>query len=328
MLRLFRHPGRWSNFFRDGVRPFFLQYIHHFDFPENKPEDPHSDILLLDRFQAPEVKNVIPYLDKGFKCIIDNVWEDRLNDEQIRLRLLEDYGDSLLCILGANSKWDGAGMTVQNVPSWFWIHEHFWTKDINGDTDYRPKHINDKLFLMPMLKARPIRAKLFEMTKEWHKEAFVSLVDRDVFLPGEYGEIEDMTSQRKMNPDWYDRTLFSIAVETCPAEDEHSSLFITEKTYKPLAFFHPFMTVNKPRSLQWLREQGFETYDNIFDESYDEDEDVFVRIDKVLANIHHFEYDALTLEKMEHNHHWFYNEDEVRRRAESEIINPIREFLA
>lgn len=293
----------------------------HYDFPANVPTDPKTDIIMLDRSINHERKGVIPYLEKGFKCILDNVWEDRLASDQTFFADLDPYKENIYCILGCKSKWDY--IKVIDVPSWFWIHEYYWTKDFV----YSPKNTNDKLFLLPMLKAKQIRKRIFEMTKEYHDESFVSLAESGYFLPGEHGEIVDRYTQRKLNPDWYDRTLFSIVVETSPIEDKHSTLFITEKTFKPLAYFHPFVTFNKPGSLKWIKEQGFETYDNIFDESYDEEIDDEKRLKKVLDNIRYFEYDDTTLDKMKHNHHHFYDEAQVIKRAEEEVINPLREIL-
>jgi len=79
--------------------------------------------------------------------------------------------------------------------------------------------------------------------------------------------------------------------------------------------------------LKWIKEQGFETYSNLFDESYDDELDDEKRLKKVLDNIHHIEYDDLTIQKMEHNHYHFYDEAQVVKRAEEEIINPLREIL-
>ena len=46
--------------------------------------------------------------------------------------------------------------------------------------------------------------------------------------------------------------------------------YFTEKITKPLYYGQPFIVIGFKNSLKFLKEMGFETYDDIFDESYDE----------------------------------------------------------
>ena len=46
--------------------------------------------------------------------------------------------------------------------------------------------------------------------------------------------------------------------------------YCTEKITKPLYYGHPFILIGWKNSLKFLKEMGFKTYDDIFDESYDE----------------------------------------------------------
>jgi hypothetical protein len=48
------------------------------------------------------------------------------------------------------------------------------------------------------------------------------------------------------------------------------SLLISEKTYKPLYYMHPFIVLGCPGTLKYLRSIGFETFPEFFDESYDD----------------------------------------------------------
>lgn len=58
-------------------------------------------------------------------------------------------------------------------------------------------------------------------------------------------------------------------------------LHLTEKTFKPIAMGMPFMLVAPAGSLEYLREYGFRTFGDIWDESYDEETDDFVRLEKI-----------------------------------------------
>ena len=97
-----------------------------------------------------------------------------------------------------------------------------------------------------------------------------------------------------------------------------------------MAFRHPFIVWGQPNVLVKLRELGFKTYDNLFDESYDLEQDNDIRLDKLVANIPTIKnaaYDKLTLDKIQHNHEIFYNEEFVMQQIKKEIIIPILNFF-
>jgi hypothetical protein len=56
---------------------------------------------------------------------------------------------------------------------------------------------------------------------------------------------------------------------------------ITEKTFKAIALEMPFVLVAPAGSLSYLREYGFKTFADIFDESYDLETNDILRIEKV-----------------------------------------------
>ena len=58
---------------------------------------------------------------------------------------------------------------------------------------------------------------------------------------------------------------------------------ITEKTFKAIALEMPFVLVAPAHSLAYLKEYGFQTFDSVFDESYDSETDDIKRIEKVVG---------------------------------------------
>ena len=56
---------------------------------------------------------------------------------------------------------------------------------------------------------------------------------------------------------------------------------ITEKTFKAIALGMPFVLVAAAGSLEYLRSYGFQTFNDIWSESYDEDIDDFLRLEMV-----------------------------------------------
>jgi hypothetical protein len=87
----------------------------------------------------------------------------------------------------------------------------------------------------------------------------------------------------------YQKSYFSIVTETCFLEDQ---LFVTEKTYKPIANGHPYLIIGPTGILAHLREQGYQTYPEIFDESYDDMMPSGTKIETVLNNVR--KYASLT----------------------------------
>jgi len=57
--------------------------------------------------------------------------------------------------------------------------------------------------------------------------------------------------------------------------------FITEKTYKPIAFKAPFIVLGQPGILKFLKTCGYMTFANLWDESYDDEEDPQIRMNKI-----------------------------------------------
>lgn len=59
-------------------------------------------------------------------------------------------------------------------------------------------------------------------------------------------------------------------------------IHLTEKTYKPIAFKQPFLMLAAPRSLQHIKEMGFKTFNEFWDESYDLETDHNKRFEMII----------------------------------------------
>ena len=78
----------------------------------------------------------------------------------------------------------------------------------------------------------------------------------------------------------YIDTVCSIVSET---NDNDYEVFMTEKIWKPIIAQHVFVVHGNYLYLQLLREMGFKTFGNYFDESYDLERDPDKRIDKIVS---------------------------------------------
>jgi hypothetical protein len=90
---------------------------------------------------------------------------------------------------------------------------------------------------------------------------------------------------------------------------------ITEKTFKAIALEMPFVLVAPAGSLEYMREYGFKTFADVFDESYDQETNDIARIEKVVKLLK--DIDVLSakekqqihracLPAVEHNYNHFY----------------------
>jgi len=61
-----------------------------------------------------------------------------------------------------------------------------------------------------------------------------------------------------------------------------SHVFFSEKTYKPIKYFQPFVLINGQYSLQYLRGLGYKTFGGYIDESYDHEPDNEKRIEMAI----------------------------------------------
>jgi hypothetical protein len=73
-------------------------------------------------------------------------------------------------------------------------------------------------------------------------------------------------------------TWVSVITETYYSEYQGHAMFFSEKIYKPIRARHPFILVGAPGSLKALREQGFQTFDKFWSESYDDIQDDTTRL--------------------------------------------------
>ena len=80
--------------------------------------------------------------------------------------------------------------------------------------------------------------------------------------------------------DMYNKGHFNLVVES--DLDGAHEFFLTEKTIKSLITGMPFVVVSTPYFLQHLRELGFHTYNQLWDESYDKIENFSLRVEKIV----------------------------------------------
>jgi len=110
----------------------------------------------------------------------------------------------------------------------------------------------------------------------------------------------------------YEKSYFSLVTET--GMDHY--LRVTEKTFKPIANYHPFIIIGCHGTLAYLRSLGYQTFPELFDESYDQETNIPKRLLMVVDQVEKFvnlskeekdkKYQQVH-EKILHNANLFFN---------------------
>ena len=180
--------------------------------------------------------------------------------------------------------------------SWFWYYMYNKHKDnkFNFTHDHNSSYWHKKHDFLYLNKATRLhRVKLYKKLKDANLldnsiHTFTMLdepirLDKKYELPGidpkdypRFGKDQDIYELP------YIDTVCSIVPET---NDNDYEVFMTEKIWKPIMAQHVFVVHGNHLYLQRLREMGFKTFGNYFNESYDLEQDPNKRIDKIVTLI-------------------------------------------
>jgi hypothetical protein len=195
---------------------------------------------------------------------------------------------------------------------------------------------------------KPWRTKLYNKLTPVLSDNIYSYVGYGIPLQNAQDqEYNNTTWQRYIDPSWYTSTRFSIVSESFIENffyyNNHGAdinvtkinidVNVSEKTYKPCAFKHPFVMWGQPGILNRLHKQGFETFHHCIDETYDTVDDEDLRFEKVVEQIElciadkTIFTDPLTQQKLEHNYNHFYNEEIVFKLFKEQMVDPLLEFI-
>jgi len=284
-----------SMWLSDIIAPHLM--LEYYD--SNKTYNKQSTVFYAP-YYGPESPIQQQFLEDGFKIVYDNLWEAPVVD---------------------TSKYI--------MQHWDWIrhYESLWYRHLGYHT-YQPNRNFKKLALMPMRLVKPHRTLAAEKLQPWLHDFVWSYVYQGRELPNGGDAINDWNTQRLFHHEWYDDTCFSFVSETY-VELINDRVLISEKAYKPIAFYHPFVILGPAGILQSLRNFGFETFDNLFDENYDTELNWHQRLDCLVKNVSEFKkqpYDMLTQQKIQHNHALFFDHAVSCKYINEQIIEPLLNY--
>ena len=94
------------------------------------------------------------------------------------------------------------------------------------------------------------------------------------------------------------------------------TIFLSEKTFKPIAMKHPFIIASRPKTLEYIRKMGYKTFSPLIDELYDLVDDDYARIKMIVEEFKRLsqntpeqwiEWQKNVKEIVEHNYNIFIN---------------------
>ena len=285
------------------------------------------------------------HLDEGFRIIYDAKNEHYLPGKE-SYRLIEkfqQYPGQVMCIISGQTALHIPGVKVVATPYWYWYMDQQNWRNFKLDT-WQPKRDPRYKYFMQISLPRQDRNDLYNKLEKRHllEHSLHSFRGQNIFLPGDVDPTTyDGNWQRYINPDWYQQTWFSLTVETYinDSHDEHKgfsltqdeNLFFSEKTYKAFACQHPFVLASTYHNLSYVRTQGFETFPELFDESYDYEPDFDQRMNRVCDAVQNFRqqeyYNPRVQEKIRHNHARFFNRALTHKFIQETVIFPVLDFL-
>ncbi len=122
---------------------------------------------------------------------------------------------------------------------------------------------------------KPHRKQIVDFLEKSDVKGLLSASWKNLILDGSLSEDNWPAKNSNLyyyhNREHFFNSYFSIITESHFADSLGSlNLGFTEKTWKPIINFHPFCIVGAKNSLSKLKELGFETFTELFDEKYDE----------------------------------------------------------
>ena len=319
--RLIFNPQDYSNFAQAWVQPVVRQK---FDLISCEETEIQPRDIIFTTYQTAREPNAWykAYKESGHRVIVEH-----LVDSDVDTPSLVVNGDLVL----RNGSW----MWYREALNYTWV----------GYNSYVPRRRIDRSFLLLMNKQRDHRDRILQDLEPLLANSLYSYVDRGIAIQDE--DVRDASRDNiywlwYFNPAWYDRTAFSVVAESWMRSDAwfrnpefpNFKTEVSEKIYKPMAYSHPQIVYGSEDTLSYLRGNGFETWDNLWDESYDSvarDSDRFQAVSRTVYQAvkdHSLgQWDQLTQQKLQHNADRFWNLALVTERFHAEITGDIMEYI-
>jgi hypothetical protein len=144
----------------------------------------------------------------------------------------------------------------------------------------------------------------------------------------DYADIANVHGYGFESKQIYLDTFFHIVGETIYYQDECPSGYVSEKPFKPMAHFQPFVFAGPCGVLNHLKEIGFKTFHPYIDETYDTIEDDNLRMDeirKVIIKLGNMSKDEMIQFTLDVKHILYHNYRTLFNYGTNQIQNEYRD---
>lgn len=266
---------------------------------------------------------------KGFRFIIASPWESRANTRFNNI--INSYG-------------------AHAYTSWYGEHDWFWFFMLERHERYKNNFVIDHAtkkydFLYLNKMPRSHRRALFDKLQQTDildnsLYSFIG-IEQPIRLPKEYESlsVKDGIYQFE-NVNHQDQDLFEkpyndskISLIT-ESNVNNNEVFITEKIWKAIIMKHVFVVYGNCHTLNVLRQQGFKTFGELFDEDYDNESDPVIRMERLIElckKLKHMDHRTIyekTKSLRDHNFELFFNRDKIRDVVSERVRRWLKSFDA
>lgn len=276
-------------------------------------------------------------LKRGHKVIFDAKNEHYVHTNmQWVLDEFKAYSGQGCFVISGDSPQTIPGVTIVATQYWYWVTDQNNLRFFKLD-QYQPRPTRTRKFFMTIGQWRPDRDYLYNSLGDLLKDSIHSYRHRGINLPNDWTESMGGPWQRYIDTNWMDDTAFTLVAETFICDNSTSgysltndNFFLTEKSYKPLACKHPILLASTKGNLAHLRSQGFETFPELWDESYDNIADWRERIDRIVEIVKDFDIGSLDnkhiQEKLRYNSERFFDSNITNKLLKETIVDPVIKF--
>jgi hypothetical protein len=278
-------------------------------------------------------------LDINAYCIItkESIKQDNSSDVNKHVNLHNDdfflyrskgIYNPIIAVSEINSN-DVARVTNNShIPFYFWSNAFLSRYWYSMYEMLFPTTINSKnrfgCYIRDVTGTRKYRKNILQMLENSNIDVYCPILNNTI----------ELSSDLSATIDWVDQSKFDIHIvpETIFNTEK---VHLTEKIFKPIVMYQPFILFGGPYSLKYLRSYGFKTFSELWNESYDCEENTDARFKKItdlisyLNNLNPMDYKKLIRRAnkiAEFNKEHFYS-DKFYKILKSELHNNLNEAL-
>jgi hypothetical protein len=162
------------------------------------------------------------------------------------------------------------------IPCYYFWHgliSRDWFRHWKYHGSFQKPQVWKKRFLLYIRDCSGTRSYRMDIKKQLYK--FKTQIDCD------WDGTKNITSDfsAKISMDDAKDTAIHLVAETL---FDQSKIHVTEKVFKPMVMKQPFILFATPGTLDYLKGYGFRTFDSVWDESYDNEKNPTIRMEKVV----------------------------------------------